>query len=518
MHAEPEAVVPLDLRPAIAPAVAFGVVAALIAGTAALYWGTTASMVAIWARSETFTHGFLVLPACLWFVWRRRAALAATPLRPFWPGLLGAAAASLLWLLGELSGSLAPTHFALYGMVAFAVLTVCGVRWFRLLAFPLAVLFFAVPFGEAFVPVLIDWTADFTVAALQVTGVPVLREGNDLTIPSGRWSVVDACSGVRYLLASVMSGLLFAGLMYRSPLRRATFVAASIGVPIVANWLRAYLIVMLGHLTDNRVAAGVDHLIYGWVFFGAVILLMFWVGARWREDAPPRQAKPTPSAAMEQTPRDLMPAIAASFAILLAPLLANAALTAGRATPPLPAVLALEGQNGWRPAVASDLGWRPTLVAARARYEASFEKEGRSVSVHIGVYRDQRQGAEAVSSQNRPVGAAAPGWSHLTAFRMPLALGAHRFAAEGAELRSPAGDLTLVRFYWAPERVTASDTRAKIGLALDRLLGRDDLSAWVAIATANDPLRPAEARAALEEFLADMGHSLEQALRSLSNP
>ena len=61
-------------------------------------------------------------------------------------------------------------------------------------------------------------------------------------------------------------------------------MAASIVVPIVANWLRAYLIVMLGHLSGNKIATGVDHFIYGWVFFGVVIGLLFWVGAFFRED------------------------------------------------------------------------------------------------------------------------------------------------------------------------------------------------------------------------------------------
>ena len=53
------------------------------------------------------------------------------------------------------------------------------------------------------------------------------------------------------------------------------FIAASIVVPIVANWLRAYMIVMIGHLSNNKYAVGVDHLIYGWVFFGVVMMLLF---------------------------------------------------------------------------------------------------------------------------------------------------------------------------------------------------------------------------------------------------
>ncbi|WP_370657018.1 archaeosortase/exosortase family protein, partial [Klebsiella pneumoniae] len=57
-------------------------------------------------------------------------------------------------------------------------------------------------------------------------------------------------------------------LNYRSLARRWVFVGVSIVTPLVANWLRAYMIVMLGHLSDNQLATGVDHVIYGWVFFG----------------------------------------------------------------------------------------------------------------------------------------------------------------------------------------------------------------------------------------------------------
>ena len=132
-------------------------------------------------------------------------------------------------------------------------------------------------------------TADFTVAALRASGIPVYREGLQFVIPSGSWSVVEACSGIRYLMASFMVGSLFAYLNYRSWRRRLAFVAVSLVVPIVANWLRAYMIVMLGHLSGNTLAVGVDHLIYGWVFFGIVIMAMFMVGARWSEpDAQPQ--------------------------------------------------------------------------------------------------------------------------------------------------------------------------------------------------------------------------------------
>ena len=161
-----------------------------------------------------------------------------------------------------------------------------------MLWFPLAFLFFAVPFGEALVPKLMDWTADFTVAAVKLSGVPVYREGTHFVIPSGQWSVIEACSGIKFLIASLMGGSLYAWLMYRSPGRRLAFIGASIVVPLLANWLRAYAIVMMGHLSNNRLMTNDDHIVFGWVLFGAIMLLMYWWGARWREDGRPEPARP----------------------------------------------------------------------------------------------------------------------------------------------------------------------------------------------------------------------------------
>jgi exosortase A len=266
--------------------------AAVVLGLLAAFWPTAASIESIWRRTETFAHGYVVIPIVLWLVWRKRYALATLPVKPFWPALVIVAGAGFAWMAGNLAGVLGLEHFALYFMLAGALVAVLGLPIAREIAFSLAFLAFAVPFGEFLVPVLIDRTADFTIAAVRASGVPVFREGNHFAIPSGRWSVVEACSGIRYLIASMMVGALYAHLTYRSTRKRVLFFLASIVVPIIANWLRAYIIVMLGHLTNNRLAAGVDHIIYGWVFFGVVMAAMFWIGAYWRDDEAPRSSAP----------------------------------------------------------------------------------------------------------------------------------------------------------------------------------------------------------------------------------
>jgi len=252
----------------------------------ALYWETAVSFVDIWLRSPTFAHGFLIVPISLWLVWRKRDALKAVPAALSYWGALATFLLGAGWLLSHVTGIQVMKHFFMVAMMPALTWAFQGAERVKVIAFPLCFLLFAVPVGEALIPPLIDFTAAFTVIALRVTGIPVYFEGNILRVPTGVWSIEAACSGVRYLIASVTLGCLYAYLAYHSFWRRAVFIAASAIVPIFANGFRAYMIVMIGHLSGMRLAVGVDHFIYGWVFFGIVVSLLFWLGSFWRDEAP----------------------------------------------------------------------------------------------------------------------------------------------------------------------------------------------------------------------------------------
>ena len=238
-------------------------IALLVIATLWLYRDTALGLVTLWGQSETFAHGYFVPVIVLWLLWRQRAALkaAAPSMKPAPSALLAVAAVAAVWLVGDVAAVNPASQFALVGLIVLSVPALAGWRAASVVAFPLAFLFFAVPFGEFLLPWLMARTADFTVLALRASGIPVYRDGLQFVIPSGTWSVVEACSGVRYLIASLMVGALFAYLNYRSMRRRWLFMLVALAVPIVANWLRAYMIVMIGHLSSNRLAVGVDHLI-----------------------------------------------------------------------------------------------------------------------------------------------------------------------------------------------------------------------------------------------------------------
>jgi exosortase A len=492
-------------------ALAVTLVVVCIALPFVIFQRTTAEMVSAWSRSETYTHCFAVIPIVLWLIWQRRAGLAALPVAPWLPGLALLALVGAAWLLMDVAAANAPAQFALVAMVPLLVATVLGTAWVRALAFPLAFLLFAVPFGDAIVPWLMDRTADFTVAALKLSGIPVYREGNRFMIPTGAWSVVEACSGVRYLIASLMLGTLYAQLMYRSTARRVAFIVASAVVPIVANWLRAYFIVLLGHLSNNTLAVGVDHLIYGWLFFGLVILLLFSIGARWREPVEVPVVRPG-AVRLGGKRSATFAVIAAALALLPWSLLADAVHARGAALP-VEATLAPVGEHPtWKPTHAGFTDWQPQLVAPTAMETRFFTDGIITVGVTRALYARQAKGSELVTAANQ-LTATDSRWVVLRRDHGPAPLGGETLQVARASLRGPREVFTVWRWYWRPGGATSSDVAAKLHLAWARLTGAPEAAAWVVVFTPGEPGDTAAA-GNLERFTADMGPALHRSLRA----
>lgn len=495
---------------------ALSVIAALLVFAFGWYWETTFSIVSIWQRSETFAHGFLVVPIFAYLVWLRRRELALIPMRPCAPALAGLAAAGLAWLVGETGSVVSLSQFAVASMVPIAIWAVLGTRVVKELAFPLAFLFFTVPFGDFLVPTLIDRTADVTVFALQATGVPVYRDGNQFQIPTGSWSVVEACSGIRYLIASLMAGILFAYLSYTSLRRRLIFIGFSILVPIVANWLRAYMIVMLGHLSGNRIAAGVDHLVYGWVFFGVVMAVLFFVGSRWQEAPSSPSRSPVASAGaggLAVDGRSIATALAA-FALIAAWKPVHAAL---EATGPqgAPALARVHGANGWSGVGKRIAPWRPHFVNPAAERVEGFEKGGRRVDLYLSYYRAQTQGTELIGWHNQLVASGEKHWRKTASGEREVQLAGAPLRVRTAEVVGPGVRLLVWQWYWVNGRLTSSNYLAKGYATLDRLFGRGDDAAAVVIYAPMSDSRDERAAEALAMFAADMAPSIEQRLAAV---
>lgn len=505
LHSAPEPLPPPAPRAARAGMAHWLIVLGAVLVPFVAYFGTAASIVAIWQRSGTFAHGYVILPISAWLIWQRRAVLAQLPVRPCWPALAALALCGVAWSLGLLGDVSIVRQYAFALTIPLAVLAVAGVTVTRAVAFPLAFILFGVPVGEGLIDPLIELTAAFTVDALRATGIPVLREGNNFSIPSGDWSVVEACSGLRYLISSFTLGCLYAYLTYRSTRRRVLFAIVALLLPILANGIRAYLIVMIGHTSNMTLAVGVDHLIYGWVFFGLVMLLLFWIGSFWREEgalAAPVVRGPAGSA----SPAVLMlAALGVIVCVGLWPAYGRH-LERGNATPPPADLASFEASvRSATPFTA----WKPAFASASATLQEFYQVDGATVGLAVRYYRDGRP-ERLISSTNR-----------LTEWRTAWhetgsALREETINGRVLQMRETTVGGTEARFvvwqwYWIGGATTAGDYAGKLLQVKQKFLtGSDDGAAVMVFAPYDED--PAIARPALRAFLRSELAALDVAL------
>jgi exosortase A len=305
-----------------------------------------AAAVTVWSSSTTYNHCWLILPLALWLAWNDRARLRGlAPVAMPAAGLLALAPAAA-WFLAERLGIMEGRQLAVIGLVWCCCLGILGWRVCRAMAPALIYLVFLVPFGAFVTPVLQDITAWMIDVLLDIAGIPHFVDHLIIEIPAGTFLVAEACAGLRFLIAAMAFGTLYAFVMFRSPGRRLIVLALSIIVPIIANGFRAFGIVLLGHLLGSAEAGAADHVLYGWIFFSIVILLLILAGLPFREDleqAPPSASR-NPASAPASTIARLALAGAAVLAVAASGPVMAAALQGsaiGRVPQPVMAVLPL---------------------------------------------------------------------------------------------------------------------------------------------------------------------------------
>ncbi|HEX8238407.1 MAG TPA: exosortase A [Allosphingosinicella sp.] len=475
--------------------VALGAAAAAIV---LLFARDALDMGALWWTSTTFNHCFLVVPIIAWLVWQRLADLKALAPRAWAPGLLLTGAGAAAWLLGEAGNVALLRHFGLVAMLQGIVIAGLGKAAARALAFPIFYAFFLVPFGEELVGPLQTLTAKMSMGLLALTGVPAHIEGIFISTPTGLFRVAEACSGVRFLVAMAALGALAANLCFRSWPRRLLFVAFALIVSVLANGVRAFGTIYIAWRTDNEVAVGIDHLIYGWIFFAIIIALIAAAAWRFMDRAPnARWFDPADLQAPGTEPgRPARAAQVAAVAVALAaaaPLWSGAVAAAGtRAVPdsPLPDV------PGWtRLPAAGD--WQPHYTGAdRIRLARYRNSAGQQVDLAIVVFARQSEGRELVG-YGQGASDEDGAWSWTGEAPAPADGKAERIGSHG-KVRE------VVSFYRVGGIVTGSPTRVKLETVRTRLLGGPQRAVAVLVA-AEAPADGLSPRPAIDSFLDGLG-------------
>ena len=260
-----------------------------------LYHRVFAQLAVQWWTDANYSHGFLVPFFCGWLIWRQRKKLSNIPKAPTSAGLFVIVGALGILVLGVLGAENFLARTSLLFLVAGLVIDFCGWHYFRALIFPWAVLFLMVPlpailFNQVALP-LQFLASRLASGLLELVGVPVLREGNVINLPSLSLDVAEACSGLRSLF-SLITLSVFYGCVFESRVsRRLLLVLSSVPIAVAANGIRIAGSGILGQYWDPSKAEGFYHLLSGWLIFVLCLGLLMLFHAILRLTGPRAQSR-----------------------------------------------------------------------------------------------------------------------------------------------------------------------------------------------------------------------------------
>jgi len=494
------------------PALAF----CLASGSALFgYWEPLRALLGTWASSPSFEHGYAIVAVAAALIWTRRERIAREDPCASTAGIVVAAAATALGVLGAAGAVLVVQQFAFVLFLNGIVLAILGPRIWRILAFPLVYLFFAIPVGDLLVLWLRDLTARGIVAMLTAAGTPAVLDGYLIRLPHADYRVAEACAGLRFLLVSVACSVLAAYLLIRTWRRRVVFIGISIALPLIANALRAALLIWLAArgLLDPK--AAVLHFTYGLGFTGILLSLLMLLAWFMRE----RSFHPAASTFAPRWPVRHVPIVTAMVAVsflAFLPVLVRASSVVDAHGP-----LRLNDptvRGSWvKTAPSPESIATAELAGADAHSVTAWTSEGARIELLLLYYAQERQGREAIGSLT-PLSVPS-GWTEVGQRDGRLNLDGAEVDVAG-RVQERGGEHEIVwTFYWVDGRFTGSAVAAKLMQTVQKLLARPRGAVRVQLALIGEGALN-EPEAVANRFLADiqpLGRQLRQGRFRVTN-
>jgi exosortase A len=469
-------------------------------------------------NSAAYNHCFLIPPVAAYLAWERRATVLATPLSPSPLTALLALPVAVAWFVAERLGIMEGRQLMAMALLQIMVASLLGLRIWRALAAPLLYLFFLVPSGEFLIPSLQIATVHFAAAGLHVLGIPNFSNGVTIQIPEATFNVAEACAGLRFLIASVAFGVIYACLMYTSPLRRVLFVGLSVIVPIIANAFRVLGITLIAHFIGNAQAVEADHVLWGWLFFTFITLALILIGLPFRQGRQPivdAEQGPTgveqgstgkTEATTGRTTGASLVALVVVMLLAIAPrvsadyldwLGAPPAVAAPLSTPALPGCTIAPVQAAVPGQPVEDDGWG---VAA---FQATAYQCGKDLFTLRLARFPPRIGAHELFSYLR-AWTIPPDWYPVTVRILQVENGPDAPVWEVTESESSGQYRIIATALWVKGRPTTAGISARIGQALNAM-HPSAVPPVIAIVTQRGEENPNDAQLAIDGFLTKTG-------------
>ena len=231
-----------------------------------------------WWQDPNYTHGFFVPVFSLFLIWENREKLAALRVKPSWWGLVILVFALMALILGTISSGFFLSRVSLLLLICGAVVFLAGWKHLAAISFPLAFLILMIPSSTLVyqitfpLQILASKSATFLLTGI---GVPAVREGNIILLPTARLEVAEACSGIRSLFSLITLTVIYGYLAETKTGVRVLLALIAVPVSILANALRIAITGVVVQHWGLEGAQGTLHLLSGWLIFAGSLLLIF---------------------------------------------------------------------------------------------------------------------------------------------------------------------------------------------------------------------------------------------------
>ncbi len=352
-----------------------------------------------------YAHGYLVLAISAYLIFSNRKRLAEVSPCPSYAVLPLVLFSSLSWLVAVLVDVEVLQSIGLLLVLLTTVWAIAGHQVMRLLAFPILFVVFAIPVWFPLSPLLQDITADVVFWITRLIEIPAFRQENWIVVPAGIFSIEEACSGLRYLLASLTLGSLYAYMNYVTlPARVAVVVVAAV-TALVANIIRVFMVVYVGYTTEMQHPWVSDHMMLGWYVFGTLVAILLFLDTRYYRAAAVAEEKDgsclKPAGSCESRPIQLALVVLLSALFIAAgPLLVYQNNNQKYPATSDSMIVMPSGVDGWMGPAESGNDWLPIYKGAIAG-KADYSRQAESVSLFVAYYLRQKQGEEVINVNNR---------------------------------------------------------------------------------------------------------------------
>jgi exosortase len=232
-----------------------------------------------WWSSDEYQHAFLVLPILLYMIWGKRKELMALSPRFSPIGLIMMVATTPLYLFSLLANVQTIIWLSMVLMLAGATIYFLGMHALKILAIPFLIFLLLIPIPEQ---LYVKLTFPLQIKVSQISeliirafGIPILREGNIMSIPGKSFEVIEACSGMRSMVTLITLALILGYFIFNRITSRLFLLIVSIPTAVLMNVIRVASMILCYHYFRLDLTEGVPHTVLGLFTFGIAIAILF---------------------------------------------------------------------------------------------------------------------------------------------------------------------------------------------------------------------------------------------------